>query len=1455
MSPDRWQQIEAVFQGAFDLPAEERGAYLSEKCGTDAELRVEVEKLLSDSESADSFIERPVWTDSDFLNSKAKKVISKSIDEEIGDNDRDELRGKQIGVYRLLRELGRGGMGAVFLAERADGEFAQNVAIKLIKRGMDSDFIVKRFKHERQILASFEHPFIARLLDGGTTQEGMPYFVMEYVEGETLYNFCDKQRLNIRDRVRLFQKVCSAVDYAHERHIIHRDIKPSNILINKQGAPKLLDFGIAKILDPNLIHESINPTASVMRLMTPDYASPEQVQGIDVAPASDIYSLGILLYELVTGHRPYNFAGRALHEVSRVICEVAPKLPSEILDQEGNLLPQYFDGVKRYADARGTAPDKLRAEIKGNLDNIIMKALTKRPSERYLSVKEFSEDISRWLQGREIAAEPYSAARTASRERAASQTSNNRSLAVLPFKFLNLGPAGDTDGFLGLGLADALISRLSKVRRFTVRPTSSVIAFNEEIIDPIKAGKELHVDFILDGNIKKAGERLRVTVQLLKIADNATIWATSIDETLKDVFSLEDTLSNRVLEALLPQLTGSELEDFSKRGTENPEAFEHYLRGRYYFNSFTEEGFAKAFVSFHSAIAADPNYAHAYSGIADYYNWLGILGVLPPAECFQPAIEAATKAVELDENLSEANASLGFSLHAGNYEWATAEHYLGRAIELNHNNANAFVWYALVLFTEGKFAEGLELARRAVDLDPLTPFNQHNVGWGLYYARRYEEAINQYKQVVNNFPTYSFGYYGLSKLYRITGQTQQAIKENDRAKIAMNDGIFSLLSEAECYAADSQTEVAREKLQHLIDISKERYVSPYQLSLVCCYLNDREQAIEFLQKAYEIKEAWLNWMGVEPVFDKLRDDERFTAILEKNGYDVFFNNFSTSSQDMGQLSADTLHLSQIPTASGPENQGMHNYPTLAIDPRERTSEAFHITQAEKPKPKKRKWLYAAAAAVVLFMVGGFGLWKVLPDRFVTFRVGNPVSFQNPSLVVLPFKSDNKEDESLGVGLADVLSQKLGSIKEIQVISASSGRALASEDPLKADNAFNRFFVLRGNLEKSGNEYKLTAEMINSADGIVLWKQAFTAPSGDLFDLQTKLAERVWTSLGIEPLPIERQQVYKSYTTKHEAYELFLIGRSQMASRSPGNLRNAIETFSRALEADRNFALPYIGLADAYALLNLYDVDRPPNAYPKAEEYAQKALDIDDDLAEAHASLGYIKFNHRRDRAGAELEFRRAITLNPSYAQAHHWFALSLAAMNRPLEAVSEAQIAQRLDPRSSVVKSATGMAYFYSGQFEQSLAECDKALEMNQTFVPALKIKRWVYQATGRFQEANDVFQKERGFAGGRPEEVGWKVIEVQVKALGDQKTEALAELDKIVVDPEFASNPSGFAYEAAIAYNLLGQENKTLDWLEKAEAAQAHNISFLSVDPRFANLRGNPRFAKLVKKTEQSRL
>lgn len=1428
MTPDRWQQIEAVFQKAVDLEPADREIFLRDECREDSTLQIEVEKLLADYDAASSFIESPVWTDSYFINSSAKKEISESLDE-LTEEVEDNLIGRKIGVYKLTKELGRGGMGAVYFGIRDDGEFKQKVAIKLIKRGMDSDFIVRRFRHERQILASFDHPFIARLLDGGTTTDGLPYFVMEFVEGDTLYDFCDKKRLTIRERLEIFRQICAAVAYAHERAIIHRDIKPGNILFTKTGTPKLLDFGIAKVLDAELIHESVNPTASMMRLMTPDYASPEQVNGSEITSSSDIYSLGILLYELLTGHRPYNFSGRAIHEVSRVVCEILPKMPSETIGADENLIFRYAGAPEKVFETRSISKNDLKQTLAGKLDNIIMKSLAKEAGERYGSAEEFSEDLRRYLRGEEVKAEQFKLKST-ERKLTEIKQSGAKSLAVLPFKVLNLVKAEDTgDEFLGVGLADALITRLSKIRRFVVRPTSSILGFEEKGIDPISAARKLDVAYILDGNIKKAGTRLRVTVQLLDVAENSTVWATSIDETVTDLFSLEDTLSTKVIEALLPQMTGGELVEFQKRGTESAEAFEQYLRGRYYFNTGTEEGFAKAFVSFHSAISADPNYAHAYAGIANYYSWLGIYGVLPPQECFQPAIQAAEKAVELDNDLAEAHAILGFSIHAGNFDHPKAVHHLTHALELNPHYADAFAWLAIVRFTEGRFQEGFILAERAAEIDPLTLFNHHNIAWGLYYARRFDESIRHYRKTISDFPDYGLAYYGLSKNLRFVGKTNEALEQIDKAGNIFGDSIFIMLAEAECFAAAGDTQKAENKLAELKKLAGERYVSPYQLALVYCYLKDKSAAFDALEKAADLNEAWLNWLAVEPVFDILREDTRFVRLSEKIG------------------------AKKIST----EVWSFQNNETLLMDADELKNEfAANETSFSGIKSRRKLLKIIIPIAAVISLIFVLYMSKILT---VSFQKGNQIvqttNAKSLTLVVLPFKSENAETEqNIGIGMAESLSGKLGNIKKMTVISASSGRSLAEKDVNEIGRQLGVGYVLRGNLVQTNNEIKVSAELVNAINGENIWSETFAPDTGNLTGVQTKIAEKVWKSLEIEPSPVELQQVNKTPTKNDNAYELFLLGRYQMINRSPENLRKAINLFTQAREVDPDFAYAYVGLADAYALLNLYEIPPPTDAYAKAKENALKALSLDDGLAEAHASLAYVKFFKERDRAGAELEFRRAIQINPSYSTAHHWFALASAAMNNPTEAISEGNTAQQLDPLSPSIKSATAMTYFFNRQYQEGLEETDKALKIDSGFVPAYKVKRWIYQALGNYEAATNSFLRERSLSGG-DDSPGWFVTQAQIEASGEKRAESLNKLNSAVADESVKNYPTAYSYEIALAYAAFGENQKALDWLEKAEANGDHSFNFLEVDARLDSLRNEPRYAALLKKLQTPRI
>src|SRR6185295_16850971 len=541
MTPERWRQVEEIFQAALDLSPEDRNRYVSDVCKEDTELKRDVESLLSQYDSAGELLEEPVYGNTEM------SVFESFVEE------KDPMLGRRLGSYRIEREIGRGGMGAVYEASRADNEFNKRAAIKLVKRGMDTDFVLRRFRKERQILAALDHPHIAGLLDGGTTEDGLPYFVMEYIEGQPLYSYCDTNQLTITERLKLFRSICDAVHYAHQKQVVHRDIKPSNVLVTSEGIPKLLDFGIAKLLNPDLAADiTHDPTATAMRLMTPEYASPEQVQGAPTNPTTDVYSLGVLLYELLTGHRPYRLVNRAPHEIARVICEESPAPPSIIITRAEDMLPNSFSRdeattLKQVYATRSTTLETLRRTLSGDLDSIVMQALRKEPEWRYQTAADLRDDITRFLEGRPVSDLPDPPRVTLGVKH--EPVSNENSLAVLPLKLLDLSQSDSGPDYLGTGLADALITRLSSVRNFAVRPTSSVLRYLGDA-DPLRAGRELGVTYVLDGRIRRSSERIRITIQLLNVKDETTAWAGQFDEQFTDVLNLEDTISAHVAEAI-----------------------------------------------------------------------------------------------------------------------------------------------------------------------------------------------------------------------------------------------------------------------------------------------------------------------------------------------------------------------------------------------------------------------------------------------------------------------------------------------------------------------------------------------------------------------------------------------------------------------------------------------------------------------------------------------------------------------------------------------------------------------------------------------------------------------------------------------------------------------------------------------------------------------------------------
>jgi eukaryotic-like serine/threonine-protein kinase len=952
VTPEHWKKVEEVFEAVLQRPPEDRRAFLDSVCANDVALRNQVDTLLLSLERAGGSINSPA-----FGNALTDTMVGEAM---------PTIIGKRLGSYRIEREIGRGGMGSVYTAVRADDEYKKRVAIKLIKRGMDTDFIVRRFRHERQILASLDHPNIARLLDGGTTGDGLPYFVMEYVEGHPIYRYCDEHQLSIIDRLKLFREVCAAVQYAHDNLVIHRDLKPTNILVTAAGVPKLLDFGIAKLLNTDLSSQVIDPTTAAVRMMTPEYASPEQVRGETISAASDVYSLGVLLYELLTDHRPYRIKGHSSEDLARIVCEIEPDLPSvavnliEVFSVEGRdpieITP---DSVSK---ARNTTPEQLRRELSGSLDNIVLKAMRKDISKRYESVEELSADIGRYLEGHPVSAPSYFPSVVQSEADTGDPLLGGRSLAVLPFQVLRVEEKADE--FLGMGLADAIITKLSNLQRILVRPTSAVVKYFDGTHNILAAGQELNVGYVLDGRIQRAGDRLRLTVQLVRMRDGNPLWAAKFDEDYTDLFTVEDSISEQVANALVPRLTGEEREVLLRRETENSDAYRAFLKGRYFWNRFTPDDFAKALEQFNEAIRLDPEYAQAHVGIADYYNWAAIFGIGTPSENFAQAKAAAIRALDLDDELAEAYAALAFTNLCFDWDWEEAEHRFKRSLELNPNYGPAHQWYSNLLAAQGRFDEAIGEIKHAQEINPLSLMDRSIAGWTYYHARQYLMAEQELRAALNIDRNFSNGHLLLGFVYERLGRYEEGINALNRSMELMSGSVVPLAAIGYVMGSSGRRDEARSILEHLKKLTEQQYVSPYFLAWLHTALGDRDAAFKCLERAVDVRDEWLIWLGTDPWLDYLRDDPRFTNLLDRVGLREEKGRATSSSGSVAVAAGRLSGASHFGlTKTGPTTGGT---PSLA--------DAVHAVYRDHRR--ERAWMLGVVAGIVLLAAAFIG-YKLL----------------------------------------------------------------------------------------------------------------------------------------------------------------------------------------------------------------------------------------------------------------------------------------------------------------------------------------------------------------------------------------------------------------------------------------------------------------------------------------------
>ena len=1416
MTPERWQQIEEVFHGALELGEPDRRAFMLEKTKGDDELRDEVEKLLAQFDEASSFIEQPLY------DSARSNVLSALLD----DSDEDPMIGKVLGNYRIEREIGRGGMGAVYEAVRADGAYRLRAAVKVVKRGVDTDFVLRRFRNERQILAALEHPFITRLIDGGTTDDGRPYFVMEYIDGLPLYRYCDKQRLSVEERLRLFTRVCEAVEYAHQKRVIHRDLKPSNIFITNDGSPRLLDFGIAKLLDPDLAIDTLRPTATALRMMTVDYASPEQIRGEQVTYSTDVYSLGVILFEMLTGFRPYSQASRAAHAVARAICDDEPPLPSEAVSGSAlGLAPVPVNSnattLVDIADLRRESPSELKLDLRGNLDNIILRALQKLPKNRYKDVAEFRDDVLRHLKGESISAPLYF---LESIRPSPAEANDSTLVAVLPLSLMNPGETGSTDeAYLTVGLADAIITRLTSVKKLTVRPTSSITRYNEHFVNPFRAGRELGVDYVLDGRIRRFGERLRISMQLLEVNKGSAIWAGQFDKHLTDVLELEDAISEEVATALIPQLTGEDRQKLAKRGTDNPRAYEAYLRGRFYWNQFTSQSLPKALEAYSTAIEYDPEYALAYVGISDFYIWANIYGLIPVSESYEKAEAASRKAIQIDKELGEAYASMGLIV-LNKFEYSKAERLFKRAIELSPNYSHGHEWYSALLVGSGRYEEGNEEIRKAEESDPLSLRTKILVVWSYYQTGELETALAKAEEIIALDDTYPQGHLQRGYILSEMGRTDEAVAELELANKQMPGSALLEFTLAFVYAAAGRMADAVRVADTMAARSRKEYVKPMFLFYANAAAERYDQAFHYLEISVNERDPWLAWIGTERKLRVLHDNPRFIELLHRTNKTI--ENGKVRILDTSLEDFTSTWRSEADTS--PESE-------------------IHSTKEHRPSLLQRhKWKFAAAGVFVVAILGAYA------TGFLTVNIssataplmhaikGEPVR----SIAVLPFENatGDPSNDYISDGMSDSLIGRISTAEGIRTVPRTTAFEYRNKamDPRAIGYELGVESVLTGTLRQEADGYVIRLEMVCVADGRKQLSMSFGDRPDRMFALQDSMYKKLVDALELK-LPMSSSQA-KHHTVNNQAFQYYLKAEFERQKGTTASALESIEQYKKAIEIDPEYPLAYAGLALAYRLAPAYGAMSPQEAYPKVKETATRALELDPSITTAYVALASARATYDWDFAGAEQEYKKALQLAPTSSEVHFGYGNFLVAMGRTEEALNEFRNALQNDPLSLNVLTNIAWALYVAGRHAEAEAQIRMVIERDPTFARAYLTQGEIFEEQGRFDEAARSIENFRQLSQDPLADMALG----HVYAVAGRKAEAL-KVASALEEKVRQNHVSSFL--PAVVYAGLNDKDKAFYWLERAYQERSNWFLLIKVGRRMKNLHGDPRFDDLLKR------